>query len=636
MIRLYGVHTNIRTINTMKRILFLLIAFLPLLATAQKVDTKINDVTVYKNGALISRSGKVNLKKGDNELTLVNLSTNLDPKSIRLGVGNSEVTIVSLLHNFGVETSEEVKKLREKNARRKEVIADSISILSSELKVINETKSLILENKKIGGDQGVTAEQLIKMTQLYKTELTNLETRGRKISTQISRLHTEQNTILNNEYNAGQQGSKKISTIKLKLSAPQDINGVNISLSYLIFDAKWTPYYEVRVADADKPLQLVYKARVNQNSNEKWDNVQLTLSSGDPSMENQKPAFETMYLPPVRRQSGNKGWTRPSSNLIYGTVCDEDGEPIIGAQVVEKGTTNGTITDFDGKFEFKMQNTNNKIVFSFIGYESQEAVPGEKMQIYLKEDEHEIEEVVVVGYGSRNGGSRGNARTASSVSNSVPKVKADIPLELKNTLAVNEFKIQIPYTIPADGQDYAVSMLTYTIPANYKYASAPRFNKEVFLMAEVPDLYQYSLLKGPATIYFNNIYQGESEIAPTLSDDTLKLSIGSDKMLAIDCQEIHSKTNKAIVGSSRKVTKTFETTIRNNKNIAVDLDLEDQYPIAKYSDIKVSLTDNGGAEVNTQNGRLSWKIHLEPHESKKVQFSYEVKYPANQYNFNVE
>ncbi len=621
----------------MKRILFLLIAFLPLLATAQKVDTKINDVTVYKNGALISRSGKVNLKKGDNELTLVNLSTNLDPKSIRLGVGNSEVTIVSLLHEFGVETSEEVKKLREKNARRKDVISDSISILSSELKVINETKSLILENKKIGGDQGVTAEQLIKMTQLYKTELTNLETRGRKITSLISKLHTEQNTILNNEYNTGQQGSKKISTIKLKLSAPQDINGVNISLSYLIFDAKWTPYYEVRVADADKPLQLVYKARVNQNSNEKWDNVQLTLSSGDPSMENQKPAFETMYLPPVRRQSGNKGWTRPSSNLVYGNVCDENGEPLIGVNVFEKGTTNGTITDFDGHFEVKMQNINNKVCFSFIGYEYQEADAGEKMQIYMKEDDVVLEEVVVIGYGSgRHRGNRDNARTASSVSNSVPKVTASIPLELKNTLAVNEFKIQIPYTIPADGQDYAVSMLTYTIPANYKYASAPRFNKEVFLMAEVPDLYQYSLLKGPATIYFNNIYQGESEIAPTLSDDTLKLSIGSDKMLAIDRQEIHSKTNKAIVGSSRKVTKTFETTIRNNKNIAVDLDLEDQYPIAKYSDIKVTLTDNGGAEVNTQNGRLIWKIHLEPHESKKVQFSYEVRYPARQYNFNVE
>ncbi|MCQ2252874.1 MAG: mucoidy inhibitor MuiA family protein [Bacteroidales bacterium] len=620
----------------MKHLLIAIITLLPLLSLAQKVDTKINEVTVYKNGALISRSGKVNLKKGDNELTLVNLSTNLDPKSIRLGVGNSDVTIVSLLHEFGVETSEEVKKLREKNARRKDVISDSISILSSELKVINETKSLILENKKIGGDQGVTAEQLIKMTQLYKTELTNLETRGRKISAQISKLNTEQNTILQNEKIAEQQGSKKISTIKLKLSAPKDINGVNISLSYLIFDAKWTPYYEVRVADADQPLQLVYKARVNQNSNEKWDNVQLTLSSGDPSMENQKPAFETMYLPPVRRQSGNKSWTRPSSNLIFGTVCDEYGEPLPGVNVIEKGTNNGTITDLDGEFSLRMNNINNKIQFQFIGYESQEAEPGEKMQIYLKEEELHIEEVVVVGYGTKKNSGRDNARTASNYSSSAPRMKADIPLELKNTLAVNEFKIQIPYTIPADGQDYAVSMLTYSIPAEYKYATAPRFSKEVFLMAEVSELYQYSLLKGPATIYFNNIYQGESEIDPTLSDDTLKLSIGSDKMIAIDRQEIHSKTNKAIIGSSRKVTKTFETNIRNNKNIAVDIDLEDQYPIAKYSDIKVALTDNGGAEVNTQNGRLNWKIHLEPHESQKVKFSYEVKYPANQYNFNVE
>lgn len=624
----------------MKRILLLLIAFLPLLATAQKVDTRINDVTVYKNGALISRSGNVNLKKGDNEITLVGLSTNLDPKSIRLGVKNNDVTIVSLLHEFDVETSDEATKLREKNSKRKAIIADSMQILKSEIAVLAETKSLIIENKKIGGTQGITSEQLAKMTQFYKTELSNIENQLREKIKLAEKYKSEQNQILQNEQNINKEASKEISRIKLKLSSPKEINNVAISLSYLIFDAKWTPYYEVRVSDADKPMQLAYKARVSQNSNEKWDNVKLTLSTGDPSMENQKPEFETMYLPPARRNKQSRSWGRPTSNLVYGTVFDEYGEPLPGVAVLEQGTAkstvNGTVTDFDGNFRFNMQNTNNKLSFSFIGYETQELEPGEKMQVYLKEEALELEEVVVVGYGTTHSDGWSSNRSSFEYKPEKKVVAKDIPLDIKNSLSVNEFEIKIPYTIPADGKDYNVGMLTYEIASDYKYSTAPRFNKEVFLMAEIPEIYQYSLLEGDATVYYQNIYQGETRIAPKLSDDTLKLSIGSDKMLAVSREEVHGKTNKSLIGNSYKVEKTFEISIRNNKDFAVDIDLEDQYPIAKYSDIKVTLTDNGGANVNTSNGRLDWKLHIAPHDTQKVRFSYEVKYPRNQYNFVVE
>lgn len=622
----------------MKHFLLFLFVLTPFLCVAQKVDSKINDVTVYKNGALVSRSANVSLKKGDNELTLVNLSTELDPKSIRLGVGNSDVTIVSLLHEFDIETSPEIAELRDKNASRKAIISDSLSILKSEMDVLCETRSLIVENKKIGGNLGITSEQLAKMAQFFKTELTNIETQYRRKLLLTEKYKMEQNTILQNEQNISKDASKKVSRIKLKLSAAKDLNNVNINLSYLVFDAKWTPYYEVRVSDADQPLMLVYKARVSQNSNEKWNNVKLTLSTGDPSLESQKPQFETMFLPPVIRKTNSKNWKRPTSNLVFGRVCDEYGEPLPGVSVIENGTSNGTVSDFFGNFKLEMLDINNKLTFSFIGFESTELEPGEKMQVYLKESIVALEEVVVVGYGSQKKATLSGVVVSvdSKKNNKRSSVTSEIPLDIKNSLTVNEFQIQIPYTIPDDGKDYNVSMLTYSIPADYKYSSSPRFNKEVFLMAEIPELYQYSLLEGDATIYYQNIYQGESKISLGLADDTLKLSIGSDKMLAIDRQEIHSKTNKAMIGSSCKVQKTFEIALRNNKNFAVDIDLEDQYPIAKYSDIKVTLTDNGGADVNTQNGRLGWKIHLEPHESKKVQFSYEVKYPKNQYNFNVE
>lgn len=85
---------------------------------------------------------------------------------------------------------------------------------------------------------------------------------------------------------------------------------------------------------------------------------------------------------------------------VTGTVIDQNGEPVIGANVVEKGTTNGTITDIDGKFSIDVD-LNSTLVVSYIGYSSIEmSVEGkETLNITMKEDSEMLNEVIVVGFG---------------------------------------------------------------------------------------------------------------------------------------------------------------------------------------------------------------------------------------------
>ena len=85
--------------------------------------------------------------------------------------------------------------------------------------------------------------------------------------------------------------------------------------------------------------------------------------------------------------------------VVKGVVKDMTGEPVIGANVVVKGTTNGTITDFDGNFQLNA-NKGDIITISFIGYQSQEAQAAASMNIILKDDTELLDEVVVIGYGS--------------------------------------------------------------------------------------------------------------------------------------------------------------------------------------------------------------------------------------------
>ena len=83
-----------------------------------------------------------------------------------------------------------------------------------------------------------------------------------------------------------------------------------------------------------------------------------------------------------------------------GLVKDKTGEPMIGVNVLVKGTTNGTITDFDGKFSIPDVPSNATLVVSYIGYLTKEVKSGKDLVIVLEEDNKTLDEVVVIGYGT--------------------------------------------------------------------------------------------------------------------------------------------------------------------------------------------------------------------------------------------
>lgn len=105
----------------------------------------------------------------------------------------------------------------------------------------------------------------------------------------------------------------------------------------------------------------------------------------------------------------------PAFADISGVVLDENGEPIIGASVLVEGTTNGTITDFDGNFEIAADE-GQTIAVSYMGYITQKLAGAQNMSIRLMPDTKLIEEVVVIGYG---------ASKKSNISGSVEMIKAD-------------------------------------------------------------------------------------------------------------------------------------------------------------------------------------------------------------------
>ncbi len=110
----------------------------------------------------------------------------------------------------------------------------------------------------------------------------------------------------------------------------------------------------------------------------------------------------------------NSTWAFAQST-VNGVVKDSAGEPLIGVNVIEKGTTNGTVTDVDGKFTLNVA-PGKTLLISYIGYKTQEVAAGRNLNIILAEDNAMLDEVVVVGYGSM---------ARKDVTSSITTVKAD-------------------------------------------------------------------------------------------------------------------------------------------------------------------------------------------------------------------
>lgn len=125
-----------------------------------------------------------------------------------------------------------------------------------------------------------------------------------------------------------------------------------------------------------------------------------------------------------------------TTKIIKGIIADESGEPIIGANIIEKGTQNGTISDADGHFTLEIKN-NATLIISFIGYKTKEFVVGNvsSINIKLSEDTETLSEVVVVGYG---------VQKRASVTGSVASIQAKDITTVKTANVTNTLAGKLP------------------------------------------------------------------------------------------------------------------------------------------------------------------------------------------------
>jgi len=203
-------------------------------------------------------------------------------------------------------------------------------------------------------------------------------------------------------------------------------------------------------------------------------------------------------------------------------------------------------------------------------------------------------------------------------------------IQVSENLIRTEYEIKLDYTINADGKAHKVLISQREVPMLLEFATVPKICSDAFLMAKVTGWEDMNIIPGNARLYFDGGYVGEMYLNAPTTNDTLSINLGRDKSIAITRKKIKENSKEKFIGDEKIDTRTIEILVRNTKNLPVHILVEDQIPVVQGTgDIKVTLIEGDGAELDLPSGILTWKLKLGSKETRKLVFTYEIKYPKS-------
>ncbi len=620
----------------MKRLLFfLLLGSYALQGFAQDLKevtltNQIKEVTLFLSGAQVFETATGTLPAGETVLLVKGLSPFLDEKSIQVkGQGNFTIQAVNKRLDFLHEKEEGEKA----EALEKEIaeIEKRQSNLRNRIQVLGTKMSVLSANKSIGGSQAGTSMTALKATlDFFDAEHTKIANEELQINTQIAANDQEIEALRNQLYALQQSDDKAKAEIRIRVKATGS-GPATFQINYLVSNAGWYPKYDVRVKSITEPLQLQYKAEVFQNTGADWKNVKLRFSNANPNQGGQAPIIDKWELNYARYTTVNKFAVPQTPGSISGLVLDEQGQTLPGTTVLVKGTTIGTSTDMEGRYSLTLPNTAKTLVFSFIGMRTEELpIQGRSnMNVTLMQENQVLSEVMVTGsYRERE--KKALAGTNLTLRGTSSMDAAPLMTSFVENQTTVEIQVAEPYSIKTNGERTLVDLKTYEIPATYRYIAIPKLDKDAFLLAEMADWSQYSLLEGESNLYFEDGFVGRSILNPAALQDTLQISMGRDRSIVMQREKVDQFSKKRTIGANITESRGYEITLKNNKSQAVTLQVKDQIPVSVNSSIEVTTGELSGGVVDPVTGIVTWEISLAPGGQQKLSLRYEVKYPKSE------
>lgn len=196
------------------------------------------------------------------------------------------------------------------------------------------------------------------------------------------------------------------------------------------------------------------------------------------------------------------------------------------------------------------------------------------------------------------------------------------------TMLGKEYEVGMKHTIISDGKEKIIALETKTTKADYKHYTIPKIEKAAYISALMPQWEDLELMDANGKIYLENNYINDTYISSSNTEDTLNLSIGQDKRVAVDRKVAKTKPEKTgLLSNTIETIVTITLSIKNNNQTPIDINVEDQIPLSNQENIKITAGELSKAQYDEKTGKLTWDFSLKPLEQKTITFSYTVRQP---------
>ena len=283
----------------------------------QAIPSSIQSVKVYLQNAEITRKANISLKSGRQSIVLTGISTAIDPASLQVKINNSKnATLLSAKYerNYLLPQKQNPKVISLQKSL--DNLSQDIAWIAEQKQVLKGMSDILNKNQDLGGKTGFTPNQVIALTTAYKNKMLEIKKEEMKLSLQEKKKQTALNKVKQQLQELKTNKNKPSGNIVLQFDAATASN-IKLKCQYLVSNAGWKPAYDLRSEGIQKNVKLYYKANVYQQTGQDWKNVQISISTGNPSRNNNRPILSPLYVhfAYLHQQRSNKVLGEQGTNM---------------------------------------------------------------------------------------------------------------------------------------------------------------------------------------------------------------------------------------------------------------------------------------------------------------------------------
>jgi uncharacterized protein (TIGR02231 family) len=502
-----------------------------------ELQAPITAVSIYRDGARVTRTGVVALRPGMSPVVIRNLPAAADQESVRVAVRGQDAALleVEVTRRFGADpVRDETVRLRAEAERCRDAVQELDDEDAAEqarlgfARHLSEAAATAMARAVSFGR--ASRDDLAQMAEHLSASTASALGRRREIAarkrTAQRELEAAERRLADAERRSGAAEFTEVSAA-VEAAAAGD---AEIELSYHVSGASWQPLYDLALAG--ERLSASYLAEVTQRTGEDWPAVRLVLSTARHGLNRALPELEPWYISREDRV--------PARRLMAAMTAA--GPPLLAAAAAEAGPL---IADVDD----------------------------------------------------------------SGIS--------------------QVYRVARPIAIPADGNPHKTTIARFDLDAALDYLAVPVLAPEAYLRATVTNTSSLLMLPGPARVFRDGRFTGETALETVAPGAEFELQLGVDDQISIERALRRRATGKAVIGGTRTVDIGYETQVRSHRPGTARISVHDHVPVSTDGDIKVRLRETSpNPAVQTDLGELTWDLALTEGQSASIRFRFTVEHPA--------